>query len=89
MKWEFNSAANKSDLRRIPGLDCIQKREIEELASEFKLKWFETSAKSGKMVYQTFEFLSSEILENHEQEVQSEQTINLKTTENVKQKKCC
>lgn len=61
-----------------------------KLASEFKMQFFETSAKSNHNVNETFTFLTKDILSTSDPKPKDNSiTIVGKNTENKKKDKCC
>ena len=72
-------------------MDCVSREEIKEMAEEYKIEWFECSAKTGNNVSDSFQFLAEEITKRYEFEIES--IRNLAITEDMKKKtkksKCC
>jgi small GTP-binding protein len=73
----------------------VTKEEAENMAEEFKIKYFETSAFTGENVGKAFETLICDILKITESEVngasEPKGTIDIKAQQNKteKEKKCC
>ena len=70
----------------------ISYEEGAKLASEFKMQFFETSAKSNYNVNETFTFLTKEILNTSDPKtIGKDEKIDLggKKDPNTKEKKCC
>ena len=71
-------------------MDCVSKEDIQEMANEYKIQWFECSAKTGNNVNDSFQFLAEEITKRYEFEIESIRNIAI-TEEMKKEKKskCC
>jgi small GTP-binding protein len=79
---------NKCDMER-----TVLKEEAQELANEFGVEYFETSAKTGDGVEQTFMRLAKLILDNQRERVQTKAgsavSLSSKSGRNAKSGGCC
>ena len=70
-------------------MDCVSREEIQEMADEFSIEWFECSAKTGVNVEETFEHLASEITKAFESNIESLRRIDISQGSSKNKKKCC
>ena len=83
--------ANKADLKKQLGYECVSKEKIEQVAQEFDLKYFEVSAKEGKNVEAPFYYMAEEIKNRYEYEIQSmrELVIQRESHKSIKKNRNC
>ena len=69
----------------------MSKEDIQALAAEFSLEWFECSAKTGSNVEEAFGFLAEAVTRKYEFEVESLRNLALSqdSEQGSKKKKCC
>jgi GTPase SAR1 family protein len=69
----------------------VTPEEGQKLASEFNMKYFETSAKTNLNVSETFTFLTKDILNTTDNKRTAGGTVEIKRTDNgkIEKKACC